>query len=168
MKIIDTINKEYFKQICKESNTMAEAAMKLNLHYNTFIRIAKKLNCYKPNQGAKGCSKKHKITALDSLLLAISGNYPTYQTNKLRLSILKYNIKPHKCEICGLEIWNNQTIPLELHHKDGNRYNHLLENLILICPNCHAQTKTYRGKNSQKNNGGSEGSRTLKPCGETF
>lgn len=168
MKIIDTINKEYFKQICAESKTMTEAAVKLNLHYTTFTRIAKTLNCYKPNQGSKGCNKKYKITAFDNLMSAISGNYPEYQTNKIRLGLLKYNIKLHKCEICGLEIWNNQPIPLELHHKDGNRFNHSLENLILICPNCHAQTKNYRGKNSRKNNGGSEGSRTLKPYGETF
>jgi predicted HNH restriction endonuclease len=38
-------------------------------------------------------------------------------------------------------------IPLELHHKDGNRYNNSLNNLMLLCPNCHALTDNYRAKN---------------------
>jgi predicted HNH restriction endonuclease len=41
----------------------------------------------------------------------------------------------------------SKPIPLELHHKDGNRYNDQLENLILLCPNCHAFTENYRAKN---------------------
>lgn len=53
----------------------------------------------------------------------------------------------HKCEVCKLEEWMNQAIPLELDHMDGNPTNNTKENLRLICPNCHAQTETYRGKN---------------------
>ena len=40
-----------------------------------------------------------------------------------------------------------EPIPLELHHKDGNRYNNQLDNLMLLCPNCHALTENYRAKN---------------------
>ena len=36
---------------------------------------------------------------------------------------------------------------MELHHIDGNKYNNSLDNLILLCPNCHAQTDNYRAKN---------------------
>jgi hypothetical protein len=50
----------------------------------------------------------------------------------------------HKCENCGREKWENQTIPLELHHIDSNRLNNKEENLQLLCPNCHAQTEGYR------------------------
>ena len=39
---------------------------------------------------------------------------------------------------------------MELHHKDGNKNNHLLSNLMLLCPNCHAQTNNYRAKNINK------------------
>ena len=53
----------------------------------------------------------------------------------------------HKCECCGLSEWNNLPINFELHHIDGNRTNHSLENLLLICPNCHSQTETFRAKN---------------------
>lgn len=53
----------------------------------------------------------------------------------------------HKCESCGLEVWLEKTIPLEVHHKDGNNQNNDPDNLELLCPNCHAFTDYYRGKN---------------------
>lgn len=51
------------------------------------------------------------------------------------------------CSICHRFSWNQRRIPLELDHVDGNYKNNLLENLRLLCPNCHAQTNTYKGKN---------------------
>lgn len=56
-------------------------------------------------------------------------------------------LRGHKCENCKNEIWMNQPIPLEVHHIDGNNMNNVLENLQLLCPNCHAQTDNYRRKN---------------------
>lgn len=52
-----------------------------------------------------------------------------------------------KCNKCGNSEWLGQPISLELEHKDGNHYNNLRDNLELLCPNCHSQTDTYRGKN---------------------
>jgi hypothetical protein len=54
------------------------------------------------------------------------------------------------CEKCGLSDWMNNPIPLETHHKDGNWQNNKLDNVILICLNCHGQTNTYRSKNNGK------------------
>lgn len=51
------------------------------------------------------------------------------------------------CESCRLTRWLDQPIKLELHHIDGNRSNNLQDNLQLLCPNCHAYTDNYRGKN---------------------
>ncbi|MBK6998271.1 MAG: HNH endonuclease [Lewinellaceae bacterium] len=56
----------------------------------------------------------------------------------------------HRCENCDLTEWLASPIPLELHHKDGNRYNNAIENLLLLCPNCHALTDNYRAKNIKK------------------
>lgn len=53
----------------------------------------------------------------------------------------------HSCNKCKNSLWNGQSIPLELEHIDGNRSNNKRENLEGICPNCHAQTPTYKGKN---------------------
>lgn len=59
-------------------------------------------------------------------------------------------LKGWKCEICQNEKWNNEKIPLEVHHLDGNHLNNQLENLQIICPNCHALTENWRGRNRSK------------------
>ena len=51
------------------------------------------------------------------------------------------------CSKCKLDKWLNEMIPLELEHRDGNRQNNSRENLELLCPNCHALTDTWRGRN---------------------
>lgn len=60
------------------------------------------------------------------------------------------DLRGHKCEQCGNITWNNQKIPLEIHHLDGNHLNNDLNNLQLLCPNCHAQTDNYKGRNQKK------------------
>lgn len=59
-------------------------------------------------------------------------------------------IRGHKCEVCGLTEWMGNPIPLEVHHIDGKELNSELSNLLLICPNCHALTDNYRGRNINK------------------
>lgn len=56
----------------------------------------------------------------------------------------------HVCEVCKLSEWMSKPIPIEIDHIDGNPENNARENLRLICPNCHAQTDTYKGKNIGK------------------
>ena len=69
----------------------------------------------------------------------------------LRRCILKHDLLPYKCDICGITEWNNKTLSLELDHINGkNNYNRL-ENLRFLCPNCHSQTSTYGSRNQQLN-----------------
>jgi len=77
-------------------------------------------------------------------------NLYSIQSHKLRLRLLRENVFPHQCARCNRKTWLNQPIPLELEHKDGNHLNNNLDNLELLCPNCHAFTSTYRGKNISK------------------
>lgn len=56
-------------------------------------------------------------------------------------------VRGHKCEKCGLTEWNGQSIPLQVHHINGNSQDNDPNNLQLLCPNCHAQTENYCGKN---------------------
>lgn len=56
-------------------------------------------------------------------------------------------LRGHKCAKCGLKEWQGQPIPLEVHHIDGNEFNSDLSNLEIVCPNCHALTDNYKGKN---------------------
>jgi hypothetical protein len=51
------------------------------------------------------------------------------------------------CAKCRIDSYNNEPITLEIEHKDGNSLNNKLENLCFLCPNCHSQTPTYKGKN---------------------
>lgn len=102
---------------------------------------------YKGNQSGKGMTKNYKNKwTLEEYLQ----NSSDIQTNKVKKKILEEGIKEHKCECCGLTTWLNQPIPLELHHIDGDRTNNKIENYQLLCPNCHAFTDSYRGKNSRK------------------
>ena len=56
-------------------------------------------------------------------------------------------LRGHACENCGKKEWLGKPIPLEVHHLDGDKLNNELSNLQLLCPNCHALTDNYRGKN---------------------
>lgn len=69
----------------------------------------------------------------------------------LRERLIKTGLKEHKCENpeCGLTEWHGKPIPLQLHHINGDRTDNRLENLQLLCPNCHAQTDNYSGKNKR-------------------
>ena len=52
-------------------------------------------------------------------------------------------LKEKKCEICGCTDWLGKPITLQLHHKNGNPYDDRLENLQILCPNCHSQTHNF-------------------------
>jgi hypothetical protein len=67
-------------------------------------------------------------------------------TWRLKNRLLQEGFKAERCESCGRARWMGQCIPLEIHHKDGDRTNNSLHNIELLCPNCHALTGNYRGK----------------------
>lgn len=68
-------------------------------------------------------------------------------SNHLLKKILLTSGRKYKCEVCRTSKWRGHTINLDLDHIDGNSYNNKLENLRFLCPNCHSQTKTYKGRN---------------------
>ena len=66
----------------------------------------------------------------------------------LRGYIERHNLLEYRCQNCGCDgSWMDGEIALELHHIDGDTTNNELSNLQYLCPNCHALTKNYRGKN---------------------
>jgi hypothetical protein len=69
------------------------------------------------------------------------------KTSHLRRRLIKEGLKEARCEMCGLDSWNGGPIPLELDHINGVRDDNRLSNLRVVCPNCHALTATYRGRN---------------------
>lgn len=127
------------------SKSASEAAAILDIKYDTYKKYAVKYGCFNVNPSGKGTAKisGSKIPLEDIL----AGLHPQYQSNKLRIRLLEECIFPHRCNNCKLTDWLGKPIPLELEHTDGNSSNNLLENLELLCPNCHSLTDTYRGKN---------------------
>lgn len=69
------------------------------------------------------------------------------RTNALKWRLIREGIKRRRCESCGRNEWSGRPIPLELDHINGRREDNRLDNLRVLCPNCHAQTDTYRGRN---------------------
>lgn len=94
------------------------------------------------NKGKKRALHKAPIVEVFST----NGNYD-YRYVKRR--ILKENLLPYHCSICLLTEWQNQKLSLQLDHINGINTDHRLDNLRLLCPNCHSLTSTYCGKNKK-------------------
>lgn len=139
--------KNQIVQWIDENRSKAFISNELNCKQETLNRYLSLMNIvYEGNQSGKGINKKRntKMTLMEYLEKS-----KDIQTNKIKLKLLEEGYKEYKCENCGLTEWLGKPIPLELHHKDGNRTNNTIENFALICPNCHAFTDSYRGKNSR-------------------
>jgi transposase-like protein len=65
----------------------------------------------------------------------------------IKLKLIAAGVKEARCEECGLSEWREKPLSLELHHVNGDGLDNRLENLILLCPNCHSQTDTWGVRN---------------------
>ena len=88
----------------------------------------------------------NKTANLDDLLVAGSN----YQVYKLKTRLIAEERLLRGCSSCKLQHWLDKPIPLELDHINGTNNDNRIENLRLLCPNCHALTETYRGKNKKR------------------
>lgn len=112
-----------------------EVIQKYDLDYSTIVTYENVMNGENPNKGKIDYSKFAKDTS----------PYFSYSTKEsIKKNLIQ--MRGHQCEVCHNTIWNDEPIPLQLHHIDGDRRNNELDNLQLLCPNCHAQTDTYCGK----------------------
>lgn len=146
MKKWEKFSEEQLKEFVKESSSFRQLGEKCgySLIGGSTISSMKKM-----------CEEKHFDTTHFTNMLKkedikieeifING-YKSRETLKRNLIVLR----GYACECCHLKEWNEKPIPLQVHHKDGNGLNNTLDNLQLLCPNCHAQTNNYCGKNKNK------------------
>ena len=144
--------KEEYVEAIKSSKNYAEALRKLNIvakggNYRIVKIAAEKygidLSHFTREAWNKGKKIEKKKLETEKILVKNSA----YQSYKLKNRLLKEGIKECRCERCQRTEWEGKPIPLELHHINGINNDNRLENLQMLCPNCHAQTDNYRGKN---------------------
>ncbi|MBZ0285472.1 MAG: HNH endonuclease [Anaerolineae bacterium] len=89
------------------------------------------------------------------------------KTDRTR-KVIVIRLLGYQCGICGISEWMEAPIRLELDHIDGNADNNNLDNLRVLCPNCHSQTDTYKGANAGKNSARQQMRRKRYSEGKTY
>jgi hypothetical protein len=68
----------------------------------------------------------------------------------VKARLLRAGLKHNRCEICGIEEWLGAPLSMALHHLNGDGQDNRLENLQMLCPNCHSQTENFAGRNAAR------------------
>ena len=150
-------NKEDLENAIKKSFSIRQVLFRLNLkaaggNYTQINKFIKKYNfdiCHFKgkawNRGLRGIGKP--LIPMDKILVKNSN----FQSYKLKKRLFNDKIKEPKCEICG---WTQKSpdgrLPLELDHINGDKGDNRLNNLRILCPNCHSLQPTHRGRNIKK------------------
>ena len=154
MKKYENFTKEELEKICQESESYREVATKVGYmpdsgsSIKSIHEMIEKYNFdvshFKGQAHSKNLGKYR--TPIEKYL----NNEQAITSFKLRNRLFTEGYFEKRCCCCGLTEWLGQPIPLELHHKDGNKNNNSLDNLEIRCPNCHYFTDTYKTKNWQE------------------
>ena len=151
------LSDEQFVELLKKSSTISEVLFKLGYTvkgnswgYSQIKRRMDDLNLdcsiFKGKSAVIKTNKLNNIKKEDILKENCK-----HQRTVLRRYVIKNNLIPYKCAICGCTEWQGKTLSLELDHINGINNDNRLENLRFLCPNCHSQTSTYGSRNQQIN-----------------
>lgn len=139
--------KDFFKEHLDIINKMIdnkrpkfEIARLLGVKYETLNKYLKEFGInYSGNQNRKGISHPESRTTIDEYL-----NGRKYiSASVLKNRLIDEGLKEYKCEQCGRVEWEGRKIPLELHHKNMNHFDNRLDNLQILCSNCHSLAHDY-------------------------
>lgn len=146
------VPEQEFRDVIAQSNTYSDCLRAFGLSTagsssrTALKRRIAELHCSIEHFGMRPIKpKRHTTMPLESILIENS----TY-TNRERLKqrLLRAGLLQYKCHECGLTKWRKKPISLQLEHKNGVNNDNRLENLVLLCPNCHSQTPTFAGRNT--------------------
>lgn len=150
-----SIGVDELKKIVENSGTFAEVMRKLGYTANrgNSIKGLKKYlddNNIDYSRFSKDniLAHSHPKNDLDEIMVENS-NYTNMTRMKSR--IIREGLLKYECSICHINEWNGKPIMLQLDHINGNNRDNRIENLRLLCPNCHSQTETFCGKKKKKN-----------------
>lgn len=150
--------KDWLEELCKDSYSYAEVLRKAGRKQGggTQATLRKKIKEFGIDtshftgqrwQNSPNQIDNHENREKYSLEEVFIKNSPVTQ-KVLRGYVERHNLIPYKCQNCGCDgHWQNGVIALEIDHIDGDNTNNEISNLRYLCPNCHALTDTYRGKN---------------------
>ena len=142
------------KLAVNDSTSLRQVLIKLDVaayggNYETLKKAINHFSLEVSHFNGQSWSKGKKLSARYSLSEYLENKAPI-QSYKLKNRLLDNKILKPVCSNCNNEIWLGNPIPLELDHINGINKDNRLENLRLLCPNCHALTPTYRSKNRSK------------------
>ena len=151
------LSDEQFVELLKKSSTISEVLFKLGYTvkgnswgYSQVKRRMDDLNLdYSIFKGKSAVIKPGRLNNVKKE--DILKENCKHQRTVLRRYVIKNNLIPYKCAICGCTEWQGKTLSLELDHINGINNDNRLENLRFLCPNCHSQTSTYGSRNKQLN-----------------
>jgi Zn finger protein HypA/HybF involved in hydrogenase expression len=148
-----TYSEQELREAVKNSTSIRQVLEKLDIvpaggNYQTTNRRIQKLNIDTSHFTGQAWNKGKIIGPKRSIEEYLKED-SVVQSFKLKGRLISEGLKEHKCECCGITEWNGKPAPIELDHINGDHHDNRLENLRILCPNCHAQTDTYRGKNKK-------------------
>lgn len=146
--------KNELKKLVLESNSLSDILRKQGKSIsgssmNILKNSLKNYNIEYHFLNKKGSNLPGKKKDLSEILIENSN----YSSSYLKKRLIKDGIKKDVCEICGQNnFWNNNYLTLQLDHINGNHYDNRLNNLRIICPNCHTQTNTFSSRKRKVEN----------------
>ena len=152
------IEKEELEEIVKNALSIAEVCRMLNMSSGggNYKTVKKYINLYEINishftgQGWNVGERYKSINKTYDIYDILVEDSPYKSTSTLKCRLIKEGLKENKCEICGIEEWCGKKISFHLDHINGNNKDNKIENLRVLCPNCHSQTDTYCKKKKKK------------------
>jgi hypothetical protein len=133
-------SKENLTKLVSESFTFVAVLDKLGIKPkgNNYITLQKHIKNYGIDTSHL-VGKRHGRAKRNTPITDYFSNKIRVQSDYLKKRMLQEGYLKQECNKCKLDIWNDKPIPLELNHKDENHFNNNLDNLEVLCPNCHAQ-----------------------------